>query len=327
MQLQFVNGFISTISNMVNENILKLINEQLSMYVSDYDISKKCTQLAPIDYYPECAKAYLATRSVEGLSKKTILNYHCHIKLFFNQVRLPIEQVQKGHVIRYLYGLTTCDRSKAATLTVLKTFFQWCVNEDFIEKNPCKNIRPIKYERKAPQHLTDMELEMLRAACKTLREKAMVEFFFSTGCRVSEAINCNIDDINFATGEVKLLGKGNKHRIDYLNPKSQIALLNYLNSREDTNEALFVTERKPHKRINTKNTFESDFEKLGIRAGISKHVHPHIMRHSNATLSLEKGMPIEEVQKILGHANINTTLIYANVSSKNVQRDHQRYIT
>lgn len=326
MQSQFVNGFVSILSTMVEPEILNLVAEQLTVYVCDFEISKRNTEVAVIDYFPDCAKAYLATRKVEGLSDKTIYNYHMHIRKFFEFVMMPIDKVKKSDIIRYLYGLTTCDRSKSATLTVLKTFFQWCVNEDYLEKNPCKNIKPIKYQRKPPEHLTDMELEMLRSACVSLREKAMVEFFYSTGCRVSEAINANRSDINFQTGEVTLIGKGNKQRVDYLNPKAQIALMKYFDSRTDESEALFVSERKPHNRIRSKNTMENDFAEIGKRAGITKHVHPHLLRHTNATLALEKGMPLEEVQKMLGHVDINTTLVYAEVANENVKRNHKRCI-
>ena len=322
---QFINGFIAKMESMVDLKTLDIISEQLTMYAADFEITKRCTELATFAEFPEPAKAYLATRRVEGMSASTSRNYLGILKEFFEYVAMPIEQITKADVVKYLYAQTCTDRTKAHKLTVLKTFFQWAVNEDYLEKNPCKNIKPIKYQRKAPEHLTDMELELLRNACKTPREQAIVEFFYSTGCRVSEAINLKKCDLDLMTGEVKLLGKGNKERTDYLNPKSIVALKKYFLTRNDDSEYVFVICRAPYGKV-CKTSMKNLFDELGKRAGIEKHVHPHLLRHTNATLALEKGMPIEEVQRMLGHVSIDTTLQYAEVANTNVKRNHKRCV-
>lgn len=219
MQSKFVNGFVSLLGGMLDEKSMRIVAEQLTMYAADFEIQKRNTEIMVYNAFPEEAKAYLATRKVEGMADRSIKNYYSILRQFFDTVQLPLNKVQKADVVKYLYSLTCSDRTKSHVLTVLKTFYQWAVNEDYLEKNPCKNIKPIKYQRKAPEHLSDMELELLRNACQTPREQAIVEFFYSTGCRISEAINLKKCDLNLLTGEVKLLGKGNKERTDYLNPE------------------------------------------------------------------------------------------------------------
>ena len=322
---QFINGFVAKMESMVDPNTLAIITEQLTMYAADYEVVKRSTELMTFAEFPEPAKEYLATRRVEGMSVKTSENYLGILREFFEYVSKPLDGITKADIVKYLYSQTCADRTKAHKLTVIKTFFQWAVNEDYLEKNPCKNIKPIKYQRKAPEHLTDMELELLRNACVTPREQAIVEFFYSTGCRLSEAINLKKSDLNLATGEVKLLGKGNKERIDYLNPKTIVALKKYFLTRNDDSEYVFVICRAPYGKV-CKTSMKNLFNELGKRAGIEKHVHPHLMRHTNATLSLEKGMPIEEVQRMLGHVSIDTTLQYAEVANASVKRNHQRCV-
>lgn len=322
---QFINGFVTKLVGLVDQKSLGIIAEQLTMYAADFEIVRRSTELMTYAEFPEAAKAYLATRRVEGMAVKTSENYFGVLKDFFGYVVKPIEDITKADVVKYLYSQTCKDRTKSHKLTVIKTFFQWAVNEDYLEKSPCKNIKPIKYQRKAPDHLTDMELELLRNACNSPREQAIVEFFYSTGCRVSEACNLKKKDLNLNTGEVKLLGKGNKERVDYLNAKAIVAMKKYFLTRTDESEFVFVIRRAPYGKVH-QTSLRNMFEEIGRRAGIEKHVHPHLMRHTNATLALEKGMPIEEVQRMLGHVNIDTTLQYAEIADSSVKRNHQRCI-
>lgn len=199
---------------------------------------------------------------------------------------------------------------------------EWAANEGYIGSNPCRNIKPIKFERPQRKPLTGIELEMLRNACTSLKDKAIVEMFYSTGCRVTELERLDITDVDFQKKEVYLFGKGNKHRTSYLNAKAELAIRNYLSSRNDNNPALFVSDREPHNRIK-KAAIEKRVRKLGETSGIGRRVYPHLIRHTIATDGLDRGMPVEEVQQILGHVNIATTMIYAEVSKANVKNDHR----
>ena len=217
------------------------------------------------------------------------------------------------------------NRSMARRRLVINTFFQWCTDEGYITQNPCRQIRPIKYESKLREPLTGIEMELIRDACRTYREKAIIELFYSTGCRVSELVTLNKDDIDFRKGEVHLFGKGNKHRLSYINAKAEVALKKYLFTRKDDNEALFVSERKPYNRIK-KTGVEKIVREIGERSEVGRRVYPHLIRHTTATDALERGMNVAEVQKILGHEKLDTTMIYAKVCQENVKYDHKRYI-
>lgn len=208
---------------------------------------------------------------------------------------------------------------------VINTFLEWCRTERYIDWNPCSQIRPIKYESKPREPLTGIELELVRDACRTYREKAIIEVFYSTGCRVSEMVNLSKSDVDFVKGEVKLFGKGAKHRISYINARAEVSLKKYLFSRRDENPALFVSDRNPHDRLK-KTAIEKVVREIGERSGIGRRVFPHLIRHTTATDALERGMNVAEVQKILGHEKLDTTMIYAKVCQENVKHDHRRYI-
>ena len=186
-------------------------------------------------------------------------------------------------------------------------------------------VRPIKYDRKHREALTDYELEELRAACNTPREEAMLEFFYSTGCRVDELVKLNIEDVNFEKGEVVLFGKGSKHRISYLNARAAVSLRKYLHDRCDEWPALFVKERSPNTRL-SKAGIEKIIKQLGEKSGLERDVYPHLIRHTTATHALQHGMDVTNIQKMHGHANIATTMIYADVQSDDVRSQQKKYV-
>lgn len=209
----------------------------------------------------------------------------------------------------------------------ISRFYQWACDEEYINKNPTKNIKPIKYEIKPRQALSQMELEYIRMACTSVREKAIIEFLYSTGCRVSELSIVKKCDIDWNNKSVHLFGKGNKHRISFLNAKAEVAIKEYLNERNDHNEYLFVSERKPHNQLK-KPGIEKIVRNISRKASvnISKHVKPHVLRHTTATTAIQNGMPIEDISKLLGHSKIDTTMIYAHTSIEHVQLEHKKYI-
>lgn len=209
---------------------------------------------------------------------------------------------------------------------MISGFFQWAQDEEYIQKNPAKSINQIKYESKPRQALSQIELEYIRRSCKTLRESAMIEVLYSTGCRVSELSGLKISDVDFTEKKVHLFGKGKKHRFSYLNAKAEVALKEYLESRKDSCEYLFVTERKPIKNLN-KEAIEKIVRNISKRTfGEEKKVTPHIFRHTTATTAMKNGMPIQSIQLMLGHSKIDTTMIYAHTDESMVKYEHEKSV-
>ena len=239
-----------------------------------------------------------------------------------------IEQ-NDNDVKAYLYNFqktrNVSNRTLDSVRSVLSSFFSWASAEGYLEKNIMISVKPIKYRRKQRGSLDDYELEKLRSACETIRDEALVEFLYSTGCRVSELVNVNKEDVNIKDGEVTLIGKGDKERKSYLTAHASLALQEYLKSRDDDNNALFVSKVKPHNRLK-KGAIEKIIGELGVKAGIEKKVYPHLIRHTTATMGLQHGMDVTEIQKMLGHANIETTMIYAEVNQNDVKTSHKKYI-
>lgn len=330
MREQFVNEFISSLSGDFDEDILSVLFKKLTVFVNKYEIKPVETSIAIYtDYLPECYQVYFVTRKIEGMSMKSLELYDLYLKDFFRQINKPIKNITTNDIRVYLYKVQTqrglSNRSLDSRRTIINAFFEWCCNEEYVDRNPCRTIKKIKYETKERKPLTAIELEQLRNACATARDKAMVEFLYSTGCRVTEIVNINKSDVNFETKEVVLFGKGNKHRTSYLNARAELALKNYLDSRDDNNDALFVSDRHPHNRLK-KNAIEKRIGQLGEIAQIERKIFPHLIRHTTATNGLNRGMKVEEVQKMLGHENISTTMIYAKVAENTVKLNHTKCI-
>lgn len=330
MKEKLLNDLMIRLDKIIpNENI-EIIRRELSVILQDYEVSERETSIKlynnPI---PESYKAYIISRKIEGLSLNTLSNYDLYLKDFFYFVNKDIQKITTNDIRVYLYTVqkerNISNRTLDSRRATIHAFMEWCTNEGYIDKNPCRAIKPIKYERKPRKALTSMELERVRNACTTLKDKAIIEVLYSTGCRVSELTTLNINDVNFETKEVQLFGKGSVHRQSYLNAKAEFALKNYLNSRVDDNPALFVSDRKPYNRMK-KCGIEKRVKLIGETSGIERQLFPHIFRHTNASNSIAHGMPIEEVQKLLGHSNINTTLIYAKVSQEDIKHSHKKYV-
>ena len=330
MREHFVNEFMAVLSNKLTEDALSIVYQSLTLFVSNYEISERNTEVVPYTgYLPECYETYFVTRKIEGMSMKSLELYNLVLKDFFFKLNKEICKISTNDIRVYLYKNQQERNLSNSTLdtkrTIIHAFFEWAANEGYIGSNPCTNIKPIKYERPKRKPLTGIELEKVRNACDNLKDKALLELFYSTGCRVTEMERLDISDIDFQTKEVLLFGKGDKHRISYLNAKAEIAIRNYLDSRKDNEEALFVSDRKPYGRLK-KPAIEKRIRVLGEKSGIGRRLYPHLIRHTTATDGLDRGMPVEEVQQILGHVNIATTMIYAEVSRANVKNNHRKCI-
>lgn len=330
---QFKSSFLLHLESL-NPELLKTncqhILEALDATAFSYEIKKKETSLAVItDPLPQLVKMYLVIKKTEGLSDGTLKNYHLILTLFFKWCNKQPEEVVANDIRMFLYFYQQERKISSRTLDKYREmicwFFNWAHKEEYLTRNPAISIKAIKYEQKERQALTQLELEYLRLACKTPRDKAILEFFYSTGCRVTELIGVKKEDIDWKNNSVHLFGKGQKHRTSFINAKCEIALKEYLKTRKDNNEYLFVSTRKPNNQL-TKSAVEKIIRELANSSGIAKHITPHILRHTTATQAVNNGMPIEGVSKLLGHANVATTMIYAKVSQNKIQAEHQRCV-
>ena len=331
MKEQFVNEFISSLSGDFDKDILSVLFKKLTVFVNGYEIKPIETSLELYtNYMPECYQTYFVTRKIEGMSMKSLELYDLYLKDFFRQINKPIKNITTNDIRVYLYKVQTqrglSNRSLDSRRTIINAFFEWCCNEGYVDRNPCRTIKKIKYETKERKPLTAIELEQLRDSCATARDKAMVEFLYSTGCRVTEIVNINKSDVNFETKEVVLFGKGNKHRTSYLNAKAEVALKDYLEDRKDVNQALFVYDRKPYERLK-KSGIELIIRKIMQRTdGLTTHVTPHVFRHTTATMAIDRGMNVVDVSRLLGHSRIETTMEYITDNSESVKNNHKTYI-
>lgn len=328
-QEKFYHELIAMLENEVSHDSLERIAKQLTRLINEYEISTKCTDVIEYDPFPACVKTYLVTRKIEGAAISTLGLYALRLRQFFETVKKPIEQITANDIRFYLYYIqdtTKCsDITLDCTRSIIATFFKWANAEGYISSNPCISIRPIKCVKKERTHLSEVEIETIRNSCKTLRDKAIIEVLYSTGCRVSELINIKISDLDFSKKEVTLFGKGSKFRKSYINTRAELAINEYLKSRTDNSENLFVSLRAPHDKIK-KATVEKVVAELGINAGLTRKIFPHLIRHTTATIGLQRGMNIVEIQKMLGHENVETTMVYAKVAEETVKNSHKKFI-
>ncbi|MBY6900404.1 site-specific tyrosine recombinase/integron integrase [Clostridium botulinum] len=289
-----------------------------------YSILPEETALVSSDI-EEKLQIYLATKKLDGLSKKTLKNYEYNLLIFANHLRKPLATINTMDIRMFL--AVRCKDMKQSSvngqISILKSFFGWLADEEYIPKNPAKKLKQTKEPKRLRHAMTEEEVELLRQASKTDREKALVEFLISTGCRLSEVVGVNKDDINWYEMSLNVIGKGDKERKVYFNIKTKIYLKKYLNRRKDNNEALFVTSKSPHNRLGGRSV-QREIKKIADRASINKSIYPHLFRHSFATSKLNAGMPLPVIQHLMGHENPATTQIYAELSEENIKHEYKK---
>ena len=282
-----------------------------------------------------CVQAYLRARKLDGYSDKTLYSYKLHLKCLMSDVRdeAAVEEIKLEHLRTHLTGLTHLQTSSLANkVRALKAFFKWLYEEEILERNPALKLREPRLPARIPKALTVEEIELLRDACESLLEHALVEFFFATGCRVSEIYQLDRIDLDWPRRSVVVLGKGNKEREVYFGAKAALWLRRYLDSHSDSSLALFVTKRRrrqedgtlTHQRLST-SQIQRIFKRVAERCGLEEKVTPHVLRHTLATLLLNQGAPIAAVQSILGHASPTTTQLYVNLSGGSRQMLYRRH--
>lgn len=271
---------------------------------------------------------FLNAKKLEGCSERTIRYYRVTVRHFLSTTSSPIRRITTDEIRQYLVDYQS--RNNCGKITVdnvrrnMSSFFSWLEEEDYILKSPMRRIHKIKTKVEVKETISDENIEKMRDSCTELRDVAIIDLLYSTGMRVGELVNLNIQDLNLEQRECVVYGKGDKERRVYFDAKAKLHLREYINSRTDGGDALFVSLSAPHNRLRISGV-EMRLRALGRKLNLPR-IHPHKFRRTMATRAIDKGMPIEQVQKILGHSQIDTTLRYAIVNQTNVKTAHQKFI-
>ena len=272
---------------------------------------------------------FLAAKRIEGCSERTIAYYCATVEKMLKSITVPVRRIATEDMRNYLAQYRRINNCSKVTVDNvrrnLSSFFSWLEEENYILKSPMRRIHKIKTVYKVKETISDEDIERLRDMCKNVRDLSMIDLLYSTGIRVGELVNLNISDVDFENRECVVFGKGGKERRVFFDAKSKLHLQNYIRSRSDTNPALFVSLNSPYERLKISGV-EIRLRQLGRSISLTK-IHPHKFRRTMATRAIDKGMPIEQVQKILGHSQIDTTMQYAMVNENNVKASHKKYIS
>lgn len=330
MKDEFITQVLTIMMGVLTQELCGELKTALYMALQEYELEKRSTELLDLDTsYIHYMQLFLARKKTEGKSERTINLYKLHLTRMLQTLNMAVDKITENDLFVYLAKYKKDNDVSNAYLDnirlVFSSFFGWLNAKGYIPKNPTAGLEPIKIEKKIKQPFSDEELEKLRRICNQERDLALIEFLYSTGVRVSELVALNRNDIDFYGKNVVVYGKGSKERETYLNAASCLHLKAYLDSRDDDNEALFVSERAPHMRITVAGV-EKILRRIGKDAGVEK-VHPHRFRRTMATNVLKKGMPLEEVKELLGHTKLDTTMIYCTISKDNVKHSHQRLMS
>ena len=314
---------INEMADYLNIAQMKKLQEVLIKNLSDARPEKE--QISNQEYL----KMFIEAKQIEGCSARTLQYYQVTIEHLLKNIDTVIRKITTDEIRTYLAEYQ--QRNNCSKVTVdnvrrnISSFFSWLEEEDYILKSPMRRIHKIKTKQPVKEIISDEMIERLRDNCRCSRDLAMIDLLYSTGIRVGELVGLNISDIDFEERECVVYGKGDKERRVYFDAKAKLHLQNYINSRTDTNPALFVTLDSPYERLKISGV-EIRVRELGRKLNIEK-IHPHKFRRTMATRAIDKGMPIEQVQKILGHSQIGTTMQYAIVNQNNVKTSHQKYMS
>lgn len=331
MRELFVEKVINTVEDFLDNNQRIKLKEILTEICLNYQIERiePTKKQEILKNNTNILNKFISSKEIEDCSNRTLNYYKDNINKMFDAVNLPVNEITTEILRNYLADYKS--NSSAGMVTIdnirrtLSSFFAWLENEDYIVKSPVRRIHKVKTTRRVKETLTDENLEKLRDTCSNVRDLAILELLISTGMRVGEITRLNISDMNFQERSCIVLGKGNSEREVYFSAKSKMYIKKYLETRTDDNEALFVSLIEPYNRLGISG-IEILIRNLGKEANINK-VHPHKFRRTMATMAIDKGMPIEQVQKLLGHIKIDTTMEYAMVNQSNVKNSHRKYVT
>ena len=319
---EVIQGMLPFLNNAQMERLQEVLQHTLFNYkVVENNSNKELSELNLVELF-------LAAKRIEGCSEKSLKYYESTILALLDDLGKDVKHIVTDDIRTYLTEYQARKQSSKVTIDnirrILSSFFSWLEDEDYILKSPVRRIHKVKTGTNIKETYTDEALELMRDNCTELRDLAIIDMLASTGMRVGEMVLLNREDIDFNERECVVFGKGDKERIVYFDARTKIHLLNYLNSRDDDNPALFVSLQKPYNRLQISGV-EVRLRQYGKRLGLNK-VHPHKFRRTLATMAIDKGMPIEQLQQLLGHRRIDTTLQYAMVKQSNVKIAHRKYI-
>ena len=330
MKEQFIQEITDGMSGILTVDQMSQLNSILLQTISKYTIITNGDKVQEdIVSNNRLLEIFLSAKLVEGCSSNTINYYGTTIRQLFEFMPMAVTDYSTDDLRAYLAVYQKKHRTSKVTVDNLRrifsSFFSWLEDEDFILKSPVRRIHKVKTGEQVKETISDENLEILRDNCKNKRDLAIIDVLASTGMRVGELVKLNRADVNFNERECIVFGKGNKERVVYFNARAKIHLLQYLKTRKDKNQALFVSLDKPHDRLQISGV-EMRLRELGRNLKIPR-IHPHKFRRTLATVAIDKGMPVEQVQKLLGHVKIDTTMKYAMVNQTNVKLSHRKYLS
>ena len=329
MKNEIITEIEQSLLNYLDNAQMEVLHATLVRCLCNVDIVN-LKQASGISQYSniELIDKFISAKEIEGCSKRTTKYYESTLLKMNSKLDKEITHMTTDDLRTYLTDyqkINNCSKASVDNIRRnLSSFFSWLEEENYILKSPMKRIHKIKTDKVIKETYSDETLELLRDNCNNLRDLAIIDILASTGMRVGELVKLNINDIDFENRECVVFGKGNKERPVYFDARTKIHLKNYLNSRTDDNPALFVSLDAPYDRLKISGV-EIRLRQLGRRLGIQK-VHPHKFRRTVATKAIDKGMPIEQVQSLLGHSQIDTTMHYAMVNQNNVKESHRKYV-
>ena len=324
MKQNLINDVVQGMLPYLNNGQIEKLQEVLHFAIFNYQVTQDKEHEENSEQ--NLVELFLSAKRIEGCSEKSLKYYKTTIETMLFQLQKDVKQIVTDDIRTYLTEYQNSKHSSRVTIDnirrILSSFFSWLEDEDYILKSPVRRIHKVKTGTSVKETYSDEALELMRDSCTELRDLAMIDMFASTGMRVGEMVLLNREDINFNERECVVFGKGDKERIVYFDARTKIHLQNYLQSRKDNNPALFVSLQSPHNRMKI-GGIEVRLRNLGNRLGLVK-VHPHKFRRTLATVAIDKGMPIEQLQQLLGHRRIDTTLQYAMVKQSNVKIAHRK---
>lgn len=330
MKEEFVNDVLRDMLVYIDNAQAEQLRRVLSHNLSGYDLQRyeNCGTEATREENSRLTNAFFSAKRIEGCSEKSLVYYRKTIETMTEKIGKGITHITTNDLRSYLTNYQAEKKSSKVTIDnirrILSSFFSWLEDEDYILKSPVRRIHKVKTATTIKETYTDEALETMRDNCENLRDLALIDMLASTGMRVGELVLLNRDDINFEERECVVFGKGSKERMVYFDARTKIHLQNYLAQRTDNNHALFVSLKAPYERLQIGGV-ETRLRELGKRLSLPR-VHPHKFRRTLATMAIDKGMPVEQLQRLLGHQRIDTTLQYAMVKQSNVKIAHRKYI-
>jgi site-specific recombinase XerD len=323
----FVQGFVARLDDVFTTEQLQFISRKLECYISDFDIHHRETSLMVYDGMPEAYKIFMVSKKVKGCSDGTLKQYKIVLDNLFHTIHKPLNEITTNDMRLYLYHLKETRNLQDSTLEDKRNkmcgFFKWCVKSKYLKDNPMDLIDPIRFEKKLPETFSDTQMAQLRESCKSIRDKAILEVFYSSGMRCGELKILKKSDIDPLTREVKVFGKGRKGRKIYVSPTALVLLDMYYKERKDDSEYMFVSSRKPHNPM-TNGGIEKIIKRIGKRALDGVRSYPHRIRRTFASDAIERGMDVFEVQYLMGHVKTETTMRYVKLAQAKVGADYNR---